>query len=635
MATDELKIYKNTAQDLSLGKLFASSPHLIFGVDDKNYCIFINETAAKASGTQAEAVLHKPISKIGIFGGFLLPIFEKILKGDPFEAQEFEMILDNQKRCLEVHANRISNEDNEIIGAIAILQDLTDRKQKELELNEVRSKLEAQMKALDVFDIVAETDRRGRITYVNDQFVAISKYSREELLGQDHRIINSGFHPKSFFREMWAKISHGQIWSGEVRNRAKDGTIYWVSTVITPILDSSGKIKSFLAVRRDITKQKETEEAVKESEARFRELLDNVNLLAVGLSVRGKIVFANSALLRFVGKSKEEIFDLDWFTDFIPERDRDQIFEIFSKTLIEDNPPSEYEGELLSSTGEKRTILWKNTLFRDQKGEVIGITALGEDVTERKLAEKRISELRKKHEEQREQILAFVSHELRSPVNSIVVNLDMLRNYHKGEGYGSAFPPEKMMQQISQQIERILRVSKDFMECSVHRAGGFQFEFKPTHLNRLLKEICHTFSEKLALKPNLSLKYNPSEVEIIGYWDAGRLDQVFTNLISNAIKYTRPDSRSVEVKSSIENNAALITISDDGMGIPEESLEHLFQLFSRADNAKNSSATGFGLGLKISKDIVEKHGGKIWVESTLNVGSHFHVLLPLQPLSKI
>ena len=164
--------------------------------------------------------------------------------------------------------------------AIAAIRDTSGRKRTEEALKSKMRELADFKSALDVHAILAITDPRGRITYANEKFCRISQYSLDELLGRDHRIINSGHHSKDFWREVWETLGRGDVWRGEVRNRAKDGTFYWVDATIVPFLDERGKPLQYVAIRTEITPRK-TAEA--EREKLIRELhraLEQVNTLS-------------------------------------------------------------------------------------------------------------------------------------------------------------------------------------------------------------------------------------------------------------------------------------------------------------------------------------------------------------------
>jgi PAS domain S-box-containing protein len=249
--------------------------HAIVAITDhKGKITYVNDKFCAISKYPREELLgqdHRIINSGYHPKQFIRSIWQTIGKGQVWQGEIKNKAKDGSYYWVDTTIVPYLGDDGKPVQYIAIRADITARKLADEETNRVVRELNDVKAAIDEHAIVAITDPRGKITYVNDKFCAISKYSREELLGQDHRIINSSFHPKQFIANIWQTIGSGRVWKGEIKNKAKDGSYYWVDTTIVPYLNEAGKPGQYIAIRADITERKLAEEALQRAQAELKE----------------------------------------------------------------------------------------------------------------------------------------------------------------------------------------------------------------------------------------------------------------------------------------------------------------------------------------------------------------------------
>ncbi|MFT6731414.1 MAG: PAS domain S-box-containing protein [Glaciecola sp.] len=527
---------------------------------------------------------------------------------------------DGSRIYIDGSAAPIYDDNKTIIGAVFFFRDVSENRKTQLKLLNSLKETEDYKYALDESAMVAITDSKGSITYVNDNFCAKSQYSRAELIGQDHRIIKSGYHPKEFMDEFWATISSGIIWKGEVKNRKKDGALYWVDTTIVPFLDDEGKPYQYIAIRSDITDRKKVEEE-------FSTLANNMSQQA-WMADKDGVFWYNQRWLDYSGTTLEEVKGHGWVKVLHP--DHLQRFLAKRKQGMESGEGWEDVCLLRGSDGSYRWFLSQAVPVFDDQGKVTRWFGTNTDTTilkevEQELVEKqrqlelKIEELYKTNSEL-DRFVYSASHDLRAPLKSMLGLIGIVKRSEEPSNTAQIV----RMEMLNDSVVRL----DDFIEDILNYSRNTRMDVVNEEINfaRLIEEIRnnHKFMEGAnELKPLVEIDQKEKFIS-----DKKRIIVIFNNIISNAIKYkdTSKEESFVSISVECDSEKAIITIEDNGIGIAEEKQEKVFDMFYRATKL----STGSGLGMYIVKETLEKLGGTITLESELKSGTKFSIQIPNQ-----
>jgi len=489
---------------------------------------------------------------------------------------------------------------NDLEGLSTLLPILIEQQEQQ------RIELFNQRFALDQHAIVSITNTLGAIIYVNDKFCDISGFSREELIGKDHSIVNSHYHSKDFFDHFWSTIRSGNVWNGEICNRSRDGKIYWVDTTIVPFLNDDGKPYQYISIRTDITALKRMAEKILASERQYRTLIENMTDVIFQMDAQGRWLFLNPAWHRITGFSIHESIG-EYFLDYIHHDDIDKASAIFQQ--INNGDSQVVRCEIRFYDSREQYCWFEFTLQRelDEQTQQITLSGTLSDITERR----HIAQLQS-------EFISVVSHELRTPLTSIRGSLGLLDN-----GMAGAVTPEalRLIQIAHKNSQRLMNLVNDILDMEKLMSGHMGLKFEKINLVQLIESAMEA-NNAYAKTFNTYFVFNqhPSEAHVFA--DANRLMQVMANLLSNAAKFS-PAHAPIELSITETTTDFMVNVRDHGSGIPEEFQARIFSAFAQADSSDTRKQGGTGLGLKISKTLIEKMHGDIGFETQHNMGTRF------------
>ncbi|WP_079509336.1 PAS domain S-box protein [Mesobacillus jeotgali] len=462
--------------------------------------------------------------------------------------------------------------------------------------------------ALNISAIVAITDPKGNITYVNDKFIEISGYSEAELLGQNHSILNSGLHSKDFFKGIWRTIGSGKVWKGEIRNKAKDGSYYWVDTTIVPFLNSKGKPYQYVSIRSDITQRKQAEASLRETLKEVSDInfaLDQSSIVAF-TDEKGIIKNVNDKFCEISKYSREELIGND-HSILNSGLHSKEFFKNLWKTI---GSGQVWKGEI-RNRAKDGSFYWVDTTivpFLNENGKPYQYLAIRNDITEKKKSEEML------HRQDKlaavGQLAAGVAHEIRNPLTS-------MKGYAEFLQLDETDPQrQEFIEIILDEIDRVNNIVEEFMVLAKPKA----VELEEKNIIPIVQNVVAMLKFE-ARKRNVKLEFEAPDEIIQIECDENRLKQVFLNFIKNGIE-AMPDGGDLKVKTEIQDGNVLISIKDTGVGIPPETLKKIGEPFY------TTKKNGNGLGLMVSFKIIESHNGKVYIESEQNKGTTFKIMLP-------
>jgi PAS domain S-box-containing protein len=590
--------------------------------------IFANQALAEMIGYEKEELIGLNLANF-IGEDEYKKYKEYTVKRDKGESNIYQANLkkkSGEKVYTYIYVSPLFDSARNLEGTIAIILDITSLKKTQEQLEYERDKAQ---NYLDIAGVIILTlDLKGNITLINSKGCEVLGYKEEELLGKNwFETAISKEHRKgieTLFNELISVPNITEdIFVGEVLT--KNGNIRTISWKNHLIHDPEGNVIGVMSSGDDITEQKEAEQALRDSEEKFRTISAFAKDAIIIMDDQGKVTYWNQSASRIFGFQKSEIMDKNLHLVLAPDRPKD--FNRSEMLEFQKTGKSSVIGRTLEFTVKRKDGIYfpielsLSAVKLKGRWNAIGIAR---EVGERKKAEQQVREARDKALDAskfKSQFLANMSHEIRTPMNAIIgmTDLALLTKLDTEQ--------REYLEMVKSSADSLLALLNDILDFSKIEAGKLEVEFEPFNIREMIATALGSLAIK-AHQKNIELAYNINQnvpEKLLG--DSLRIRQVIINLIGNAIKFTEVGEvllNIIPINKSDKEVTLLFSVSDTGIGIPEDKKGRIFELFAQADGSTTRKYGGTGLGLTITSQLVKLMGGEIWVDSAYEKGSTFY-----------
>ncbi len=467
-------------------------------------------------------------------------------------------------------------------------------------------------------DAIIGQDLDGTIRSWNTGAERLYGYTAEEIVGQPAAVLVPEGERQALASMLAEAGRGGDVINVAAQRRSKAGELLDIATTVSPVRDAAGNVTGVASIDRDVRTQKGLERRLRESERKFEDLYNHAPDMYMSVDMRsGRIVEHNETFRRVSGYSAEEVGAMHVLDLFVPDV-QDDARQVMA-AMRAGTPVKDTALRIVRKDGSALDVTLSSTAVLDAGGNAIGCRATMRDVTERRLAEQKVIEAGA----MREQFLAMVSHELRSPLHAVNAALQIIDSSNANDAQRT-----RAEAVVRRQTKQMVRLVDDLLDVSRITHGKLVLERAATDLVEVaraaLEAATAAFNEKGVLLLTEGL-----DQQMPAFGDTGRLGQVFTNLLQNAIRFT-PEGKRVLLRATRTDSQARFEVVDEGRGIESRDLQAIFQMFVQSRQGLARTEGGLGLGLTIAERIVAAHGGTIEASSPgLGKGATFVVTLPL------